>query len=204
MQPVSQKRWLSGPLWEKNGPGPALREGLCWRSLSLGLLIALVVGAFSCVSHLTLGNFLEPAPPIWLSLGPGHLGTIGKWDLCLPKWPGSHVHHWPLLLSAGSEGRHSGPKRELCWAGAGKGPWQPGTALKHFGPDIRVCLYWNRQPPKQACTCAVECSRARMGASMLLCLGIHMKLVWDVPRALLMLMEGHGGLYWRWTRGHCS
>lgn len=39
---------------------------------------------------------------------------------------------------------------------------------------------------------------------MLLCLDVHMKLVWDVPRAVLMLMAGQGGLYWRWTRGHCS
>lgn len=34
---------------------------------------------------------------------------------------------------------------------------------------------------------------------MLLCLGVHMKLVWDVPRAMLMLMAGQGGLYWRGT-----
>lgn len=80
MQPVSQKHWLSGPLWEKMGQGP-LREGLCWRSLPLGLLIALVVGAFSCVVSLNPRQLCGASTPVWLSLSPEHLGTRGKWAL---------------------------------------------------------------------------------------------------------------------------
>lgn len=74
MQPVSQKRWLSGPLWEKNGPGPALREGLCWRSPSLGLLIALVVGAFSCVISFNPRKLLGASTPHLAQFGPGAFG----------------------------------------------------------------------------------------------------------------------------------
>lgn len=84
MQPVSQKCWLSGPLWEKTGQGP-LREGLCWRSSSLGLLIASVFGTFSFVSsHLTLGNSLEPAPPTphLAQLEHGAFGDHRKTDSC--------------------------------------------------------------------------------------------------------------------------